>query len=126
MEINDFWLTKLSAGRPKDFEFCRALVRARLITPEPILRFWGKSWPASHLAQLISLIASLLAGYAVAITIERRSVARAPAVERAFPARRTAVAHAHSGTFQCRVDLANRLLPARGLQHRIDAEAVRF
>lgn len=78
LEINDFWLTKLSAGRPKDFEFCRALVRARLITPEPILRFWGKSWPASHLAQLISLIASLLAGYAVAVTIERRSVAGLP------------------------------------------------
>jgi hypothetical protein len=28
------WLTKLAAGRPKDFEFCRALVRARLITPD--------------------------------------------------------------------------------------------
>lgn len=32
LEINDLWLTKLAAGRPKDFEFCRALVRAKLIT----------------------------------------------------------------------------------------------
>ncbi len=34
MEINDLWLTKLSASRPKDFEFCRALVRAQLISPD--------------------------------------------------------------------------------------------
>lgn len=33
LQINDLWLTKLAAGRPKDFEFCRALVRAKLITP---------------------------------------------------------------------------------------------
>jgi hypothetical protein len=37
LEINDLWLTKLAAGRPKDFEFCRALVRARLI-PADIVR----------------------------------------------------------------------------------------
>ena len=28
------WLTKLAARRAKDFEFCRALVRAKLITPD--------------------------------------------------------------------------------------------
>lgn len=28
LEINDLWLTKLAAGRPKDFDFCRSLVRA--------------------------------------------------------------------------------------------------
>ena len=32
LEINDLWLTKLAAGRPKDFEFCRALVSADLIS----------------------------------------------------------------------------------------------
>lgn len=36
LEINDLWLTKLAAGRPKDFEFCRALVRARLITADTV------------------------------------------------------------------------------------------
>ncbi len=36
LEINDLWLTKLAAGRPKDFEFCRALVRAQLITAEVV------------------------------------------------------------------------------------------
>lgn len=33
LEINDLWLSKLAAGRAKDFEFCRALAKARLITP---------------------------------------------------------------------------------------------
>ena len=32
LEINDLWRTKLAAGRPKDFEFCRAVVRAKPIT----------------------------------------------------------------------------------------------
>jgi len=36
LEINDLWLTKLAAGRPKDFEFCRALVRAHLISPHVV------------------------------------------------------------------------------------------
>jgi len=34
LEINDLWLSKLAAGRAKDFEFCRALAKARLVTPE--------------------------------------------------------------------------------------------
>jgi len=34
LEINDLWLAKLAAGRPKDFDFCRALVRAKLITSD--------------------------------------------------------------------------------------------
>jgi hypothetical protein len=37
LEINDLWLSKLAAGRAKDFEFCRALAKARLVSPR-ILR----------------------------------------------------------------------------------------
>ena len=33
LEINDLWLSKLAAGRAKDFEFCRALAKAHLVTP---------------------------------------------------------------------------------------------
>jgi hypothetical protein len=33
LEINDLWLSKLAAGRAKDFEFCRALARERLVAP---------------------------------------------------------------------------------------------
>jgi len=34
LQINDLRLIELAAGRPKDFEFCRALVRAKLITAD--------------------------------------------------------------------------------------------
>ena len=36
LEINDLWLTKLAAGRPKDFEFCRAIAKAKLITADVV------------------------------------------------------------------------------------------
>lgn len=36
LDINDLWLTKLAAGRPKDYEFCRSLVRAELIASDTV------------------------------------------------------------------------------------------
>lgn len=32
LEIHDLWLSKASAGRPKDLEFCRALVQRGLVS----------------------------------------------------------------------------------------------
>lgn len=32
LEIHDLWLSKASAGRPKDLEFCRALVECGLVS----------------------------------------------------------------------------------------------
>ena len=47
LEINDLWLTKLTAGRPNDF--CRVLVRASMITPD-IVRARAPTIYATELA----------------------------------------------------------------------------
>jgi hypothetical protein len=31
LEPHDLWISKAAAGRPKDFEFCRALLRSGLV-----------------------------------------------------------------------------------------------
>lgn len=33
LDLQDLWLSKAVAGRPKDLDFCRALVRERLVDP---------------------------------------------------------------------------------------------
>ncbi len=34
LDLHDLWLAKAVAGRPKDFEFCRAFVREGLVDPD--------------------------------------------------------------------------------------------
>ena len=60
LEINDLWLAKLSAGRPKDFEFCRALVQARLITPDIVRARAPTIDPRSDPAELAARVERLL------------------------------------------------------------------
>ncbi len=37
LELHDLWISKAVAGRPKDFEFCRAFIRQSLVNPEKLL-----------------------------------------------------------------------------------------
>jgi len=34
LELHDLWISKAAAGRPKDYEFCLALLRTELVEPE--------------------------------------------------------------------------------------------
>lgn len=61
LEINDLWLTKLAAGRPKDFEFCRALVRAQLISPHIIRERATTIDARADAAELVERVERLLA-----------------------------------------------------------------
>ena len=36
LELHDLWLAKAVAGRPKDYEFCRALVREGFVDPDTL------------------------------------------------------------------------------------------
>jgi len=36
-EAKDLWISKAVAGRPKDTEFCRALLRTRIVDRETLL-----------------------------------------------------------------------------------------
>ena len=38
LEIHDLWISKVIAGRPKDVEFCRALVDARNVDPSILIQ----------------------------------------------------------------------------------------
>jgi hypothetical protein len=42
LEIHDLWLSKAVAGRPKDIEFCRALLRRGLVKPGVLRRRLAK------------------------------------------------------------------------------------
>ena len=37
LELHDLWLSKAIAGRPKDDEFCRALLKERAVNPPTLL-----------------------------------------------------------------------------------------
>lgn len=60
LEINDLWLTKLAAGRAKDFEFCRALVRAKLITADIVKSRTSTIDPRIDAAELAARVERLL------------------------------------------------------------------
>lgn len=60
LEINDLWLTKLAAGRPKDFEFCRALVREKLITANVVRTRTPTIGPRVEAAELSVRVERLL------------------------------------------------------------------
>jgi len=36
LEIHDLWISKAAAGRPKDVEFCTALLERRLVTQKTL------------------------------------------------------------------------------------------
>ena len=36
LEIHDLWLSKAAANRPKDWEFCHALIKRKLVSPETL------------------------------------------------------------------------------------------
>ncbi len=37
-EAHDLWISKMVAGRPKDLEFCQALLKTGLVEPEELTR----------------------------------------------------------------------------------------
>lgn len=41
LDPHDLWISKAVAGRPKDMEFCDALVRAELVDPDTLLERLG-------------------------------------------------------------------------------------
>lgn len=42
LEVHDLWISKAVAGRPKDLEFCGALVRRRLVEPDVLRARLGR------------------------------------------------------------------------------------
>jgi len=62
LESNDLIVSKLAAGRPKDFEFCKAAFRAGLVDPRVVAeRIRGTQMSAVAQEQLLSWVRRRLA-----------------------------------------------------------------